>query len=59
MYDIIFIAFALTVFAGLGLIAIRVLADRLVEMRSLRLRTHLDWVNPQVVTGRRRSKRRR
>ncbi len=59
MFDIIFIVFALTVVVGLGLIAVRVIAERIVEMRNARLKTHLDWVNPQVVTGARRMKRRR
>jgi len=59
MFDVIFIVFALTVVVGLALIAVRVIAERLVEMRHARLKTHLDWVNPQVVTGARRMKRRR
>lgn len=59
MFDILFIVFALTVVIGLGAIAVRVLLERLAEMRGQRLRSHLDWVNPQVVTGYRRMRRRR
>ncbi len=59
MLEIIFIVFALTVVLGLGIIAVRVVVSRLIEMRNSRLRSHLDWVNPQVVTGYRRLKNRR
>ena len=59
MLEIVFIVFALTVVLGLAIIAARVIVGRLVEMRSSRLRSHLDWVNPQVVTGYRRLKNRR
>lgn len=59
MFDIIFIVFALTVVLGLGAIAARIIFERLSELRSARLRSHLDWVNPEIVTGARRMKRRR